>query len=117
MYRFLSAALVLALPQLAWAQTRDYCDRSVMAIQWETTVTPGGTGNRASYRVQLQNNRGADLRIRVSIQGSFQDRPTGEITLRRGTPLWLNLGTQTVLPGAQALRGDALAAVLRITCL
>jgi hypothetical protein len=115
MHRILAAALVLALPQLAWAQGASYCAGAVTAVQFATVLTTG-TATRANYRVELENTQGSDRRLQITILASFVDRPTAPVVLRSRTRQWVNLGHQTVLAPGQALRGPALENVLRISC-
>ena len=112
---FVILALV-ALPAIGQAQQASFCSGSVVADLFDTRVTPGST-TRATYSVVLRNTQGAARRLQINVTASVLDRPNGApITLNAGQRLTVQLGYQTILPGTQALRGEQLANVTRVSC-
>lgn len=116
MLRRLILVTFLALPVAAEAQMASYCAGSVVADLFDTRVTPGSS-TRATYSVTLRNTQGTDRMVRIQVLGSMTDRPTGQpMTLRGGQRVTVPLGYQTVLSAGQALRGEQLANVTRVSC-
>ncbi|UPY38523.1 hypothetical protein [Sediminicoccus sp. KRV36] len=116
MPRLLALVVLLALPLTAQAQFASYCSGGVVADQFDTRVTPGAT-TRATYSVVLRNTQSAPRRVLVNVTASVLDRPNGApISISPGQRLTVSLGYQTILPGTQALRGEGLANVTRVSC-
>jgi hypothetical protein len=116
MVRLLAVLTLLGLPLAAQAQMASYCSGGVVADLFDTRVTQG-SATRASYAVTLRNTQSAARRVQVNVTASVLDRPNGApITINPGQRLTVQLGYQTILPGSQALRGEQLANVTRVSC-
>lgn len=117
MRRIVALLVLLALPVTARAQLASYCGGAVVADRFDTQVTPGAA-TRATYSVVLRNTQGAMRRLQVNVTASVLGRPTGApIMINANQRLTVQLGYQTLLPGSQALRGEGLAQVTRVSCL
>jgi hypothetical protein len=110
--------LCLALP--AWGQIyatpTPYCGGRLVAEIFNTQVTPGPQG-RVDYSTRLQNPGGQALRFRIQVVGEMLNRPTGEFSIPPGQRLPIVLGFSFNIPGRLPIRGEALANVVRISCL
>ena len=116
MLRPVVLAVLLALPFSAQAQMASYCGGAVVADVFNTQVTPGST-TRATYSVRLRNTQGAVRRLQIVVTGALTDRPSGApVSLNPNQAIMVQLGYQTILPGSQALRGEQLANITRISC-
>ncbi len=116
MLRLLPLAVLLALPATARAQMASFCGGGIVADLFDTRVTPGPT-TRATYAVTLRNTQSVVRRLQINVTAGLIDRPSGApITINPGQRLVVKLGYQTILPGAQALRGERLANVTRVSC-
>lgn len=116
MFRVAVVFASLLTPLAAQAQIVTYCAGGVVADLFDTRVIPG-LAKRASYAVVLRNTQPGARRVKVQVAGSVLDRPNGApITLNPGQRLTVQLGHQTILPGTQALRGEQLANVTRVSC-
>ncbi len=116
MLRSLVVLALIAAPSLGQAQMASFCAGAVVADLFDTRVTPGST-TRATYSVVLRNTQSAARRLQINVTASVLDRPNGApIMLNPGQRLTVQLGYQTILPGTQALRGEQLANVTRVSC-
>lgn len=116
MLRIVLVAAAIALPVAAQAQAATYCSGAVVADLFSTRVVPGSL-MRATYEVTLRNTDPAARRLRINVTASLLDRPgSAPITLRPGERRIVRLGYQTIVPGTQALRGEQLANVTRVSC-
>jgi hypothetical protein len=112
---FVILALV-AIPSLGQAQMATFCSGAVVADLFNTQVTPGST-LRATYSVVLRNTQSAARRLQINVTASMLDRPNGvPITLSGNQRMTVRLGYQTIVPGTQALRGEQLVNVTRVSC-
>lgn len=116
MSRFVVVAVMLAMPVAAQAQLATYCSGGVVADTFNTRVAAGSL-RRATYDVTLRNTQTSVRRLRINVTASLMDRPSGApITLNPGERKTVRLGSQTILPGTQALRGEQLVNVTRVSC-
>lgn len=116
MLRSFAVLALLAIPSLGQAQMASFCAGAVVADQFDTRVTPGST-LRATYSVVLRNTQSAPRRLQINVTASMLDRPNGvPVTLNPGQRMTVQLGNQTNLPGTQALRGEQLVNVTRVSC-
>lgn len=115
MRSFVVLALV-AMPALGQAQQASFCSGAVVADVFDTRVTLGST-TRATYSVVLRNTQSAARRLQINVTASVLDRPNGTpIMINPGQQMTVQLGYQTILPGTQALRGEQLVNVTRVSC-
>jgi len=118
MRRLLPALLLLAAGPAAaqvYAVPTAFCGGSLMAMQFETVVTPGPQG-RADYRVTLRNVVNSPMRFAVQVQGDVLGKPSGLQSLAGGQMTVLNLGYMLNAPGRMPMRNEQLANAVRISC-
>jgi hypothetical protein len=112
----LLAALLAGLAAPAAAQEASFCGGTLQGTDFTTQVAAGPAG-RATYGMTLSNAGGQPVTFTLAVAAPFLGRPgAGTRTIGPHGRMPIALGYQINQPGQVALRGEALAQVVRISC-